>query len=62
MTTNRPITNADLWAAIRGLGMGRMDKDELLKLAADHADKPLFASQVIAEAARQVAATRRATQ
>jgi hypothetical protein len=55
MTTHRQITNDDLWAAIRGLEMGRMSYRELEELRYEHAhpDKP-FASHVIAEAARQM--------
>lgn len=59
----RTITNDDLWAAIRGLGLYRRTRDELLQLIADH--KPLtavgrdaFASAVIVEAARQVLVTK----
>jgi hypothetical protein len=52
--TDRAITNADLWAAIRGLEMTRKRDNELRELIAQHT-KPgaLFASKVIAEAARQ---------
>ncbi len=55
----RPIANDDLWSAIRGLGMARMTRDELTALAAEHTPNPLFASRVIAEAARQYAVLRR---
>jgi hypothetical protein len=56
--TDRKIEAGDLWAAVRGLGMYRMTRGELLTLAAEHASNPMFASRVIAEAARQVAATK----
>ncbi len=49
----RLITNDDLWAAIRGLGMARMTREELAALATEHAPNPLFASQVIARAVQQ---------
>jgi hypothetical protein len=52
------IEASDLWAAVRGLGLYRHTKDELHALAAEHAGNPMFASQVIAEACRQVAATK----
>lgn len=60
MAAMRRIENSDLWAAIRGLGMYRMSYRELEQLRYGHAhpDKP-FASQVIAEAARQVMASKR---
>lgn len=54
----RNITNADLWSAIRGLGMYRMDETMLRSLYRRHTATPLFASQVIAQAAAQVLATR----
>lgn len=57
-TPARKPDNSDLWAAIRGLGMYRMDKEELEALIKEHGGNPLFASQVIAEAARQVIASR----
>lgn len=56
----RNITNADLWSAIRGLGMYRMDETMLRSLFRRHTGNPLFASQVIAQAAAQVLAGRRA--
>lgn len=58
MTTVREIATRDVWAAVRGLGMYRMSRMELLALAKEHADNPLFASQVIHSAALQVAATK----
>lgn len=57
----RPIKNSDLWAAIRGLGLYRRSREELRATVAQHAASPLFASRVIAEAARQVLASRCAT-
>lgn len=65
-TTSRKVANArkpsndDLWSAIRGIGMYRMDTTELEALMAAHAgdDRP-FASRVIHEAARQVIASRK---
>jgi hypothetical protein len=54
----RPITNDDLWSAIRGLGMYRMERAELTALVEHHGNVDLFASRVIAEAARQVLAAR----
>ena len=51
----REITNEDLWAAVRGLGMARMTGEELEKLAREHQDNRVFASQVIAKAAWQMA-------
>ncbi|HEX5315501.1 MAG TPA: hypothetical protein VFX22_02525 [Candidatus Kapabacteria bacterium] len=56
MTNIRRIDNSDIWAAVRGLGMYAMSKDQLLRLADSHKDNPLFASRVIETAARQVAA------
>jgi hypothetical protein len=56
----RDISNSDLWSAIRALGMYGMSRDELQVLADHHERNPLFASKVIATAARQVAATKRA--
>lgn len=56
----REITNADLWAAIRGLRMARMTIAELATLEAEHRGNPLFASQVIAKAANQYAAIKQA--
>jgi hypothetical protein len=56
----REINNYDLWAAIRALGMYGMSREELQALADNHEHDPLFASRVIATAARQVAATKRA--
>jgi len=55
----RPIQNDDLWAAIRGLGMYRLTRDELSALIEQHKDATLFAGKVIAEAARQVLSTRK---
>ena len=59
----RAIEASDLWAAVRGLGMYRMTRAELLTLAAEHdplvnVGRDAFASRVIVEAARQVAATK----
>lgn len=51
---DRPITNADLWAAIRGVRMMRMSHEERDALIVAHRDNQLFASRVIVEAARQV--------
>ena len=34
--TDRKIEAGDLWAAVRGLGMYRMTRAELLTLAAEH--------------------------
>jgi hypothetical protein len=64
MDNTRDITNSDLWSAIRGLGMYGMTRDELIALAVEHerlsnVGRDAFASRVIAEAARQVAATKR---
>ena len=56
---NRPITADDLWSAWRGLSLGKKSKEELHQLVEFHRDKPEFASQVIAEAARQALAIRR---
>jgi hypothetical protein len=56
--TERAIDNSDLWAAIRGLRMYRMSRDELIELHDEHCNSPLFASRVIAEAALQVACTK----
>ena len=58
--THRQITNDDLWAAIRGIGMNGMTYRQLEELRHEHAhpDKP-FASQVIAETARQMMAVKR---
>lgn len=50
----RAIHNDDLWAAIRGHAMFRMDNWELRDLRQRHIGNDLFASRVIAEAARQV--------
>jgi len=57
--THRDITNDDLHSAIRGLGMWGMSVDELDALIEAHVTQTLFASRVIAEAARQVLAWRR---
>lgn len=51
----RVYDNSDLNAAARGVGMWRMSVDELIALHNEHKDKEMFASKVIAEAARQVA-------
>ena len=56
----REITNDDIWAAIRGLGMAGMEYDELTKLAAEYCNSPDFAGQVIAKAADQYARIKRA--
>jgi len=55
----RDFTNDDLHSAIRGLGMWGMSVDELDALVRHHECNTLFASCVIAEAARQVLAWRR---
>lgn len=52
----REISNDDLWSAIRGIGMTRKTDGELRELISLHSGKDAFASQVIAEAARQVIA------
>jgi hypothetical protein len=54
----RAITNDDLWSAIRGLGLFSKMRHELNEIRDRHASNPLFASQVIAEAARQVIAVK----
>lgn len=58
----REITNDDLWAAIRGLGMFNMTKCELIDLQRAHVAifkrDGMFASAVIAKAAQQVASTK----
>jgi hypothetical protein len=54
----RAIDNSDLWAAIRGLGMHGMTRDELIELRGEHCNSAHFASRVIAEAALQVACTK----
>jgi hypothetical protein len=56
-TPDRDVNNYDLWSAIRGLGMYGMSRDALQVLADRHERIPLFASKVIAMAARQVAST-----
>jgi hypothetical protein len=58
--TLRPVTNDDMWSAIRGLGMARMSYDGLRQLADAHRGNPLFASRVITAAADQYAAFRTA--
>lgn len=55
----RAVTNSDVWAAIRGLGMARMSVLELEDLRIEHIDKEPFASRVIAIAALQMLATAR---
>lgn len=59
MPTQREITNADLWAAIRGVGMMSMSIEDVRDLATAHSGKDAFASRVIASAARQVLAIRK---
>lgn len=54
----RTITNGDIWSAARGLGMFQMDEDEIRRTIRAHAGSPMFASQVIAEAACQVLAVK----
>lgn len=54
----RSIDNSDLWSAIRGIGMHRMTREELIALDAEHKNNPLFASQVISKAALQVLASK----
>lgn len=55
----RAVTNDDLWAAIRGIGMWSMSRGELIALRQQHVGMvDVFASRVIAEAARQVLETR----
>lgn len=51
------FTNDDLWAAVRGLRMNSMTVAELDRLVEQHRRSPLFASRVIAEAARQMRVT-----
>lgn len=53
--SDRPITEDDVAAAARGHQMSRMSRAALMALANDHASNPLFASRVIAEAARRAA-------
>lgn len=50
----RAVTNDDLWSVIRGLEMSSMSNDELREMRQRHVGIQLFASRVIAEAARQV--------
>jgi hypothetical protein len=52
---DRPITEDDVAAAARGLRLSRMSRAELVALEREHAAKPLFASRVVAEAARRAA-------
>jgi hypothetical protein len=52
----RAITNDDLWAATRGLGMARMGGSELKELYDAHCKSAMFAGQVIAQAALDMAA------
>ena len=50
----RTITNADLWSAIRGCRLGALSEAELEATIKTHSlPNAMFASQVIAEAARQ---------
>jgi hypothetical protein len=49
----RDITPSDIWSAARGLGMGRMTREELATLIDAHKVNPLFASRVIVTAATQ---------
>jgi hypothetical protein len=58
----RKITNADIWSAIRGLGLMQKDDAALLAVRDTHADSVMFASQVIVLAVDQVRATRAITQ
>lgn len=51
----RAIRNDDIGAAVRGLGMFRKSIDELIALYNEYKDGSVFASKVIAEAAKQVA-------
>jgi hypothetical protein len=57
----RAIRNDDLWAAARGLRMGRLPVEALDALIATHEKLAgsMFASAVIAEAARQFKLLRR---
>ena len=64
MADYRDITNDDLWAAVRGLGMYGKTYDELELLAHEHemlvdVGRDAFASRVIAKAAREVMAWKR---
>ena len=57
----RPITQDDRNAAQRDLSMASLSFLELGALIEAHRNSSLFASQVIASAARQVLAAKRAT-
>ena len=48
--------NSDIWAAYRGLEMGKMDNRQLSETLEQHKDSEYFAGQVIAEAASQALA------
>lgn len=52
---DRPIAEDDVAAAARGLRLSRMSRAELVALEREHTAKPVFASRVIAEAARRAA-------
>lgn len=53
------FTQSDMDSAARGLRMLSLSPGELDSLAAQHADSDMFAGQVIAAAARQMAAAKR---
>lgn len=57
-TTSRPVTNDDLWSAIRGCGMTSLTKANLEAIIESHKNSPVFAIKVIVEAARQCIAGR----
>jgi hypothetical protein len=58
-TPPRELTNDDLNAAARGLGMWGMEPAELDKLIDEHKENGAFASMVIVAAARQILAVKR---
>lgn len=51
--SDRPVAEDDVASAARGLRLSRMSRAELAALEREHAGNPLFASRVIAEAARR---------
>lgn len=56
--TERAITNADIWSAIRGLGLMQKDDAALGRIRDTHAISTMFASRVIVLAVDQVRALR----
>ena len=52
----RKFDNSDIWAAYCGLEMGKMDNRQLTETYEHNKDSEYFASQVIAEAAKQALA------